>query len=91
MINPEKISPEGLVEIVYDVQRQVGFRFDFVDLFELIRYTIRKAELNGKDEDYVPVLFRNELEDFVMRKQINERRFNCVHDLSPKPVPSQVS
>ena len=64
---------EELVDILVDVQRRLRYTFDLVDVFDILRYTIRKCEVNGKGEDYVPILFENELRDFVMRKQINMR------------------
>lgn len=71
MIDPEKISAEELADIVYDVQSRIGYRFDLMEVFEIARNTVRKAELTGHDESYVPILFENELRDFVMRKCIN--------------------
>lgn len=71
MIDTKKISAEEMTDIVYDVQARVGYRFDLMEVFEIARYTVRKAELAGKDESYVPILFENELRDFVMRKCIN--------------------
>lgn len=71
MIDPEKISAEELADIVYDVQSRIGYRFDLMEVFEIARHTVRKAELTGQDEGYVPILFENELRDFVMRKCIN--------------------
>ena len=71
MIVPEKINAKELADVIFDVQRRTGYRFDVTEAFEIARYTIRKAELNGKDETYIPILLRNELEDFLMRKQIN--------------------
>lgn len=71
MIDSEKINAEELADIVFDVQREYGYRFDLMEVFEIARHTIRKADLNGKDESYVPILLKNELKDFLMRKQIN--------------------
>lgn len=71
MIDPEKINAEELADIIYDVQRRVGYRFDLMEVFEIARHTVRKAELTGQDESYVPMLLENELRDFVMRKRIN--------------------
>jgi hypothetical protein len=50
-----------------------------MEVYEIAKSTIQKAELNGKDENYVPILLRNELEDFLMRKRINDtgRRNEC--------------
>ena len=71
MIAPEKIDTEALADVVFDVQQRTGYRFDVNEVFEIAKHTIRKAELNGKDESYIPLLLKNELEDFLMRKRIN--------------------
>jgi len=71
VIDPEKLDAEELADVILEVQRRAGYRFDVVDAYEIARHTIRKADLNGKDESYVPILLKNELEDFLMRKQIN--------------------
>lgn len=64
---------EELVDILFDVQHRLRYTFDLTDVFNILRYTIRKCEVNGKGEDYVPILFENELRDFVMREEINRR------------------
>ena len=56
MIDTAKLNTEELGNIIVDVQNETGFWFDVDD---------------GKDEAYVPLLFRNELEDYVMRERIN--------------------
>lgn len=71
MIDPKKLNSEELADVILEVQRRTGYRFDVVDAYEIARNTIHKAELNGKDESYVPILLENELRDFLMRKQIN--------------------
>ncbi len=71
MIDTKKLDNEELADIVLKVQRRFRYQFDLMDVFNIIRYTIRKADLNGKDESYVPLLLKNELEDFVMRERIN--------------------
>ena len=59
MIDTTKLNPEELGDIIVDVQNETGFWFDVDDMVAIIRHTIRKADLNGKDEAYVPLLFRN--------------------------------
>lgn len=71
MLAPEKINTEELADIAIAAQRRAGADLDLMDVYNVLRYTIRKAELNGKGDDYVPVLFENELRDFLMRKEIN--------------------
>lgn len=71
MTEPKQADIEKLVDIVFDAQTRLRYKFDLMDVFDILRYTIRKCEANGKGDDYIPLLFRNELEDFVMREQIN--------------------
>lgn len=79
MIDTSKLNFDALADIVFDVQRRERYRFELDDIAEIIRYTVRKADLNHKDADYVPLLFENELRDHVMRERINEmgRRNLC--------------
>lgn len=71
MIDTAKLNTEELGNIIVDVQNETGFWFDVDDMVAIMQRTVRKADLNGKDEEYVPLLFRNELEDYVMRERIN--------------------
>ena len=71
MIDTKKLDNDELAGIVLEVQHRLGYKFDLMEVFDIVRYTVRKADMNGKDESYVPILLENELEDFVMRKQIN--------------------
>ena len=71
MIDTTKLNFEELGNIVVDVQNETGFWFDVDDMVAIFQHTIRKADLNGKDEAYVPLLLRNELEDHAMRERIN--------------------
>lgn len=65
------VNIDRVVDIAMAAQRRMGPDLSLVDVYNVLRYTIRKAELNGKGDDYVPVLFENELRDFAMRKEIN--------------------
>ena len=80
MIDTAKLNTEELGNIIVDVQNETGFWFDVDDMVAIMQHTVRKADLNGKDEAYVPLLFRNELEDYVMRERINaigRRNLSC--------------
>lgn len=49
------------------------------EIVEVLSYSARKCEAVGKDADYLPLLFENEIEDYLARKEINEgRRLNYV-------------
>lgn len=64
---------EELTDILFDVQKRFRYTFDLMDVYDILKHTIRKCELNGKGEDYIPILFENELRDFLMRDAINLR------------------
>lgn len=38
---------------------------------EVLWNTMRKCKAVGKDDDYLPILFENELYDYFMRQEIN--------------------
>lgn len=61
--------------IVEQVSQKTGFVFEDEEISQIIEYTKRKCELNGKDEDYFYLLFENELEDLIQRYYINLRGF----------------
>ncbi len=60
-----------LDEIVVDVQNDTGYIFSFFEIVDILNFTIRKCQINGKGKWYVPVLFENELYDYLMREDIN--------------------
>ncbi len=70
-ISAAHTTTEQLTDILFDVQSRLGCTFDLTDVLCILRHTVRKCEVNGKGDGYVPILFENELRDFVMRKQIN--------------------
>lgn len=65
-----KLTPE-LAEIVAVVQIKTGYEFDSYEIADILAFTHRKCQINGKGEDYVPILFENELRDYLMREMIN--------------------
>ena len=67
------MEKETIQEIVNDVEQRLQFTFFPEEIEALYQYTLRKAQMNGKDADYVPILFENELEDAVMRYAITCR------------------
>lgn len=79
LTQPEARSKvDVLVDIVENVRRRTGYPFDVMEVFDILRYSMRKAELNDKGDDYLPILFQNELEDHVMRQRINKGEMACV-------------
>lgn len=83
MIDTAKLDFDALADIVFDVQLRERYQFELDDIAEIIQHTVRKADLNHKDESYVPILFENELRDHVMRERINEmgRRNLCARSV----------
>ena len=78
---------DELVDIVESVEKKTGWKFCPKEVHDILRHTIRKCELNGKGEDYIPVLFENELRDYLMRLVINARgAMNHVRHLSQNAV-----
>lgn len=65
-----ELTPE-LAEIVAEVQEKTEYIFCPVEIADILAYTHRKCEINGKGEDYIPILFENELRDYLMREAIN--------------------
>lgn len=62
---------EKLYGIVQKVQRETGYIFSLDEIAKVYAYTVRKCEVNGKGIDYVPILFKNELTDYITRLGIN--------------------
>lgn len=60
-----------MIDVLYQIQREVGYTFSFDEVYGTAVQTRRKADLNRKGDDYVPILFKNELRDLVMRNRIN--------------------
>lgn len=54
-------------------ERTLGFAIDDETAEEVLAYAKRKCELNHKPDDYLPLLYENELTDYFMRLAINLR------------------
>ena len=82
------MSSDGIRRIVVGVEAKTGWTFRYKDVCEILQYTERKARQNGKGQDYVPILFENELRDFVTRSVINAKgRLNeCARFADAAPV-----
>lgn len=64
---------QGVIEqMVGAAERILGLGFHPGILYGLADHTFRKWENTGYGEDYLPVLFENELRDYIMRREINE-------------------
>ncbi len=54
-------------------ERTLGFDIDDETAEEVLDYAKRKCELNHKPNEYLPLLYENELTDYFMRLAINLR------------------
>ena len=78
----------AMANILFQVQRETGYIFTVDEAWEVMTHTVRKARMNGKGDDYIPVLLENELRDFLTRKQINllGRLNECARSVTTLPV-----
>ena len=64
----------------------LGFAIDDEIADEVLAHSKRKCELNHKPDEYLPLLYENELTDYFMRLAINLRgemnRVRCVHEVA---------
>lgn len=60
-----------MMKIVREVENKTNYGFDAEEISDVLAYTKRKCEINGKGETYVPILFENELRDYVSRLIVN--------------------
>lgn len=65
------MSQDEIQSIASGVEEKLGWVFTPEEVEDVLKYTVRKATLNHKGEDYIPILFENELRDSVMRAAIN--------------------
>ncbi len=78
---------EAMSDAILAAELETGVPFDFNTVYEVLKYSIRKLEVIGKEMDYLPLLFENELRDHVMREEINRRgELNRVLNMSSVPV-----
>ena len=91
----------GIVHAMLDAEHELGVHFDTDFTIDVLRYCIRKLERIGKDEDYLPLLYRCELESHLAMREINkmseaiyrERKGGerYVLDVLPNAMPPTVS
>lgn len=65
------VSPGIINQMVEKAEQIFGLSFLPGDLYGLTNHTFRKWEKTGYGEDYLPILFENELRDYLMRCEIN--------------------
>lgn len=76
------MSRQEIQEIVSGVEEKLGWIFVPEEVECVLQYTIHKSAMLQKSNDYIPILFENELRDLVIRAEINHlRRKNiCVQN-----------
>lgn len=52
-------------------EERLGFEIPEDVAGEVLDYSVRKCEVNGKGMEYLPILFENELRDYYTRLTIN--------------------
>lgn len=62
---------EDLVSILDKEQCKSGYSFDGEEALKILSHTVRKCGLTGNEADYIPILFENELHDYIMRLAVN--------------------
>ena len=74
MIDTTKLNTEELGNIIVDVQNETGFWFDVDDMVAIMQHTIRKADLNGKDEEYItPEEYQQLAEEFIGARPVENK------------------
>lgn len=67
------INAERTMQVLVEVEEKTNYIFSPEEVIETVQYTIRKCEMNGKDEEYFYLLFQDELEQYLTRAYINMR------------------
>lgn len=68
-------------------EKTLGFSVPESVAKQVLDYSARKCEANGKGAGYLPILYENELRDYYMRLEINMMGgLNDVRHLPPMAV-----
>lgn len=92
----ENLNADRALAVVNEVSERLNYFFDDEEIIEIVQYTIRKCEMNSKDEEYFYILLENELSDYVMRAYINymgemnRRKRENVRCVQTNPVQPQM-
>lgn len=68
------MNPE-MEDVVRRVEEENGFSFDESEVEFAEAQSRKKMELTGKTDDYFILIFRTELDDIIMRREINALNF----------------
>ena len=76
------MSIEDIGRAVSRVENETDYQYDDEEIGKVYEHTLRKCEINGKGNEYIPILFENELKDYIIAKAINLKgRCNYVRDM----------
>lgn len=62
---------EKIVAAIESAERKLNKQIPETVWFDVLMYSMRKCMAVGKDGEYLPILFENELLDHYMRQQFN--------------------
>lgn len=90
MDNRIGLDPVVLAETALLAQRDLCFRFDLTDVYELGQKAVREANDKGLGAGYIPALFRKNLVDFAAHKraeaELKRRNEKCVQFAEAYPA-----
>lgn len=62
---------EKIIAAIEAAEKKMGRQISERVWLEVLWHSMRKCKAVGKDDDYLPILFENELHDYFMRQEIN--------------------
>lgn len=62
---------EKIIAVIEAAEKKMGRQIPERVWLEVLWHSMRKCKTVGKDDDYLPILFENELHDYFMRQEIN--------------------
>ena len=65
--------PENVVYEIWRMIRRFSIIMDFQTVAEVLGYTVQKCAAIHRDANYLPVLFENEINDHILRQQVNAK------------------
>lgn len=64
---------EQIVKIVLSIEQKTRYHFTKEELENVYSYTLHKCKIIKEDESYIPILFENELRDYLTRKYVTQQ------------------
>lgn len=65
------MNQEEMQKIIAKVEKELVWEFTKEEIDKTFEWTMRKAILNKVDDDYIPLMFEDELRYSVIREAIN--------------------